>query len=84
MAKLSAHGLEVARLERLNKLSDGTIFRYRVAIMQDGAVLENTGVIDIQCRPGVRWSGWKLVGRKRQIPLMIAKYREAGYEEVVK
>jgi len=82
MAKLSAHGLQVARLERRDEVSTGTVWYRRVAFMQDGSVLENTGTVDTQSRPGKRWSGWRLVARKRDIPAMMQKYREQGYGEV--
>lgn len=47
MAKLSAHGRELGRIERL---------RYRVAYMSDGKILRNTGAgwkLWKKCNPGV-------------------------------
>lgn len=59
MAKLSAHGNELARMEKAITLSEGVVCTDTKAFMEDGAVLQKSKY----ARPdGSHWNtGWKLV-----------------------
>lgn len=64
MARLSAHGAEVARLERRSTLQDsGTSYRETVALMEDGVVLRKVDFYG-QYPHG---TGWKKYARIKDI-----------------
>lgn len=82
MARLSAHGKKVVRLERRSSLQDsGTPYRETVALMEDGVVLRKVDFYGEY----PHGTGWKKYARKKDeftSEQWTEKYIKMGYRRV--
>jgi len=63
MAKLSAHGNEIARFERAYTDNTGTQHKVRISVRSDHHILRNAGFLEHNRwteKSSMHWFGWKL------------------------
>ncbi len=79
MAKLSAHGQELARMEKADTLSSGTSVVSTKVLMADGVVLAKSTFLKTDGKVDFS-DGWKRSGRsKYDAPVWVTMYQQLGW-----